>query len=54
MAALPGKKRDVILLSYFLDMNDTEIAEKLEVVGSTIYRRGTSSIKELQLRMEVK
>ena len=54
LAALPSKKRDVILLSYFLDMNDTEIAKKLEVVGSTIYRRRTSSIEELKLRMEVK
>jgi len=35
LAALPSKKRDVILLSYFLDMNDTEIAEKLKVVGAT-------------------
>lgn len=54
LAALPGKKRDVILLSYFLDMTDTEIAEKLKVVGSTIHRRRTSSLKELKLRLEVK
>ena len=52
LAALPGKKRDVILLSYFLDMTDTEIAEKLKVVGSTIHRRRTSSLKELKLRLE--
>ena len=54
LAALSGKKRDVILLSYFLDMTDTEIAEKLKVVGSTIHRRRTSSLKELKLRLEVK
>lgn len=54
LSALPGKKRDVILLSYFLDMTDTEIAEKLKVVGSTIHRRRTSSLKELKLRLEVK
>lgn len=54
LAALPGKKRDVILLSYFLDMTDTEIAENLKVVGSTIHRRRTSSLKELKLRLEVK
>ena len=52
-AALPSQKRDVILLSYFLDMKDTEIAEKLKVVGSTIHRRRTSSLKELKLRLEV-
>ena len=54
LAALPGKKRDVILLSYFLDMSDVEIAKKLEVVGSTIHRRRTSSLQELKLRLEVK
>ena len=54
LAALPSKKRDVILLSYFLDMNDTEIAEKLNVVGATIHYRRTSSLKELKLRLEVK
>ena len=53
LAALPSKKRDVILLSYFLDMTDTEIAEKLEGVGSTIHRRRTSSLEELKLRLEV-
>lgn len=54
LATLPSKKLDVILLSYFLDMTDTEIAEKLEVVGSTIHRRRTSSLEELKLRLEVK
>ena len=54
LAALPSKKRDVILLSYFLDMSDTEIAEKLKVVGSTIHRRRTSSLKELKQRLGVK
>lgn len=54
LAALPSKKRDVILLSYFLDMNDTEITEKLKVVGATIHYRRTSSLKELKLRLEVK
>lgn len=54
LAALPSKKRDVILLSYFLDMNDTEIAEKLKVVGATIHYRRTSSLIELKLRLEVK
>lgn len=54
LAALPSKKRDVILLAYFLDMSDTEIAEKLKVVGSTIHRRRTSSLKELKQRLGVK
>ena len=41
LAALPNKKRDVILLSYFLDMSDTEIAEKLKVVEMCIRDRGS-------------
>ena len=54
LSALPSKKRDVILLSYFLDMNDTEIAEKLKVTGAAIHYRQTSSLRELKLRLEVK
>ena len=34
-------------------MSDTEIAEKLKVVGSTIHRRRESSLKELKMRLEV-
>lgn len=52
LAELPGKKRDVILLAFFLDMKDVEIAERLHVVGSTIHRRRKSSLTELKTRME--
>lgn len=52
LTALPDKKRDVLLLSFFLDMTDVEIAARLNVVGSTIHRRRTSSLKELKVRME--
>lgn len=51
LAAMPSKKRDVILLSYFLDMKDTEIAAALKVVGSTIQRRRTSSLEYLKIRL---
>ena len=54
IASLPGEKRDIILLSYFLDMNDREIADALNMVKRTVQRRRTSSIKELKLRLEVK
>lgn len=53
LAALPGKKRDVVILSYFLELSDTEIAQIFRVVSSTIHRRRTSSLKELKWRMEV-
>lgn len=53
LTALPGKKRDVVLLSYFLELSGTEIAQIFRVVSSTIHRRRTSSLKELKWRMEV-
>ena len=37
LESLPPKKRDIILLAYFLDMTDTEIARCLNVVSSTIH-----------------
>lgn len=37
LQALTEKKRNVILLSYFMDMNDTEIAKEMNLVCSTIY-----------------
>lgn len=50
--SLSAEQRDIVLLSYFLDMNDREIAEKLSIVRYTVQRRRTSSIKELKKRME--
>ena len=35
--ALPERKRDIILLSYFLDMSDAEIGELLNVVRTTVF-----------------
>lgn len=54
IADLPGEKRDIILLAFFLDMNDREIAEKLDMVKRTVQRRRTSTLEELKLRLEVK
>jgi RNA polymerase sigma factor (sigma-70 family) len=45
---LPEKKRDIILLSYFLDMSDFEIGKLMNLVRSTIYRHRTSILKELK------
>lgn len=54
LSALPAEQREVVLLSYFLDMNDREIAERLKVVQRTVQYRRTSSIKKMRERMEVK
>ena len=39
LAQLPEGKRDVILLSYFLEMTDREISEKLNIVHQTVSKR---------------
>lgn len=43
---LSERKRNIILMSYFLDMNDYEIAELLNIVRSTVtYHRETALAK---------
>ena len=54
LAALPQNKRDIILLSYFLDMNDGEIGKKLNMVRSTVQYRRASILKELKKILEEK
>lgn len=53
LTKLPGEKRDIVLLSYFLDMTDQEIADKLAMVRSTVQYKRTQSLKELKKEMEV-
>lgn len=50
LKSLPEKKRNVILLSFFLDMTDTEIAKYMNLVRSTIHHHRTSSLMLKQLR----
>lgn len=44
--ALPDEKRDIVLLSYFLDMTDQEIADKLNMVRYTVQRDGQALSKK--------
>jgi RNA polymerase sigma factor (sigma-70 family) len=52
IAHLPERKREVILLAYFLGMNDREISEQLHVVRQTISKRRLVSLKELRKYLE--
>lgn len=52
LAALLQDKRDIILLSYFLEMSDKEIAQKLNLVRRTVHFKRTSSLQELKKRLE--
>ena len=49
---LPEKKRNVILLSFFMDMTDTEIAKRMNLVRSTIHHHRISSLRTLKKVME--
>jgi len=51
---LPEKKRDIILLSYFLDYTDLEIAELLHLVRRTVNDQRNKALKDLRKRMEEK
>lgn len=49
---LPEKKRNIILLSYFMDMSDSEIGQLMNVVRSTIYRHRTSILEKIKKMYE--
>ena len=49
---LPEHKRDIILLYYFLNLNDREIGEKLNMVRSTVQKRRSSTLKAIKQMME--
>ena len=49
---LSDKKRKVMLLAYYLDMSDTEIAKLLNLRQSTIHYHRTSSLKSLKEFLE--
>lgn len=52
LAALLREKRDVILLSYFMDMSDREIGELLDMARRTVQHRRTDTLAGLRKRME--
>lgn len=49
---LTNKKRNIILLYYFMDMNDKEIAAFLKVNRSTVYRHRTSGLAFIKKYMK--
>ena len=54
LAALPAEKRDIILLAYFLEMTDQEIADQLNIVRRTVQYKRTSSLKEIKKQWRLK
>lgn len=53
LMVLSGDKRDIVLLAYFLDMTDQEIADTLDMVRRTVQYKRARSPKELKKEMEV-
>ena len=49
---LPERKRDIILLYYFLNFSDGEIGNKLNLIRSTVQYQRTSALRELKKIME--
>lgn len=49
---LPEKKREIILMLYFLDMTEKEIAACLKLVQSTVHYHKDDSLKLLRKLME--
>ncbi len=54
LAALSEDKQRIILLYYFLGMNDREIGEVLHLIRETVQYRRTSSLKQLKEILEGK
>ena len=48
IAALPKDKQEVILLFYFLEMSDYEIARRLNMIRRSVTYRRTSTLKLLK------
>ena len=51
---LSDKKREVVLMAYFLEMSDTDIAKLMDLRHSTIHYHRTSSLKTLKEYLEAK
>ena len=48
IAQLPKDKRDVILLAYFVGLNDREISERIDISRQAVTRRRNNALKELR------
>lgn len=49
---LPEKKRNIVLLFYYMDMSDSEIASVLGLVRSTVFRHRTNALLTIKTHIE--
>ena len=52
IANLPEKKQEVILMSYFLGMNDREISDELNMIRQTVSGRRNATLNKLREYLE--
>ncbi len=52
LQSLPEHKRDIILLSYFLELSDREIGDKLNMLRSTVQYQRTRTLQQIKIFME--
>jgi RNA polymerase sigma factor (sigma-70 family) len=52
LQSLPERKRDIILLSYFLELSDREIGDKLNMLRSTVQYQRAKTLQQLKTFME--
>ena len=52
LSELPGGYRNVVLLSFFLDMKEREIGTLMNLVRSTVSYRLNSALRKLRKKME--
>ena len=54
ISKLSKKKQDIILLSFFLDMSEADIARYMKLGQSTVHYHKANSLKELKKLMKEK
>ena len=52
LQSLPERRRNIILLSYFRELSDREIGDKLNMLRSTVQYQRTSTLQQLKNFME--
>ena len=52
IASLTEEKRRIVLLAYFADLSDREVAERMKLTRSTVQYKRTRALEEMKKKME--
>ena len=53
IAALPARQRQVLVLRYYLDLSEAEIAERLDISKGSVKQHASRALAALSARLEV-